>query len=257
MHLARSIAVAATSLITLCQSPLASAQSNEPSSTGKGIVGGTLLGAEIVLLTEAAIDVSPDWLYYVGGAAGAIGGGVGGYFLESSLSSKANMFLLAGGMLLVIPTTVAVLSATAYEQTAEYTQDQPPKDEPIADPALATSPTSASAPTPTPAAPAGQPTSAPSDSGSTTPAPATTPAPTPTPTSSAVPGSRGTQSRNLIRRQRSLLPPPALVGVDAQNRVHWGIPAVEVRDSYSRLEIARFGVQQRTELRIPLLRVAF
>jgi hypothetical protein len=50
---------------------------------------------------------------------------------------------------------------------------------------------------------------------------------------------------------------PALVGIDAQKRLHWGIPAVEVRDTYSRVEVAQFGVQQKTELRIPVLRVAF
>ncbi len=251
MHLARSIALAATTLFTLSQTSEAFAQAVEPSSTGKGIVGGTLLGAEVVLLTEAAIDVSPDWLYYVGGAAGAVGGGVAGYFLEDSLSSKANMFLLAGGMLLVIPTTVAVLSATAYEQTAEYTQDQPPKDEPTADPVLPATPASSSGATPTPATDSGQPATTPSDAGS----PSSTPAATPTPDTTATPS--GKQSRNLNRRHRSAFSPPALVGVDAQKRVHWGIPAVEVRDTYSRVEVARYGVQQRTELRIPLLRVVF
>lgn len=257
MHLARSIAIAATTLFTLCQASSASAQAAEPSSTGKGIVGGTLLGAEVVLLTEAALDVSPDWLYYVGGAAGAIGGGIGGYFLEDSLSSKANMFLLAGGMLLVIPTTVAVLSATAYEQTAEYTQDQTPKDEPIADPVLpATTGAPAATTTPTPATNSGQPATTPSETTSPSSSPSTTaPAPSTTPTPATAPS--GTQGRNTYRRHRGILPPPALVGIDAQSRVHWGIPAVEVRDTYSRVEVSRYGLQQRTELRIPLLRVAF
>ena len=247
MHLARSIALAATTLFTLGHATFASAQSAEPSSTGKGIVGGALLGAEVVLLTEAAIDVSPEWLYYVGGAAGAVGGGIAGYYLEDSLSSKANMFLLAGGMLLVIPTTVAVLSATAYEQTAEYTQDRPPRDEPAADPVLPAS----SSPAPSLPVNSGDPTTTtPTDGG----APATTPAPTPAATP---PNATGTQSRNRHLRQRKNLPPPALVGVDAQNRLHWGIPAVEVRDTFTRVEVARYGLQQRQELRIPLLRLVF
>lgn len=218
------------------------AQSVEPSSTGKGIVGGTLLGAEAVLLTEAAIDVSPDWLYYVGGAAGAVGGGIAGYFLEDKLSSKSNMLLLAGGMLLIIPTTVAVLSATAYEQPAEYTQDMAPRDEPAADPALPATPS-----TPT------TPTDASSPADATSPPAAATPAPAP----SAPAPSTAPQSRNEKKRHRHSLPPPALVGIDAQQRIHWGIPAVEVRDTFSRVEVAQFAVKQRTELRVPLLRVAF
>jgi hypothetical protein len=245
MHLARSITFAATSLLTICLASNAFAQAKEPSSTGKGIVGGTLLGAEVVLLTEAAIDVSPDWLYYVGGAAGAVGGGVAGYFLEDSLSSKANMFLLAGGMLLVIPTTVAVLSATAYEQTAEYTQDQPPKDEPTADPAIPATPPAA---VPAPAAPNA--TDAPPQQAAP---PATTPATPPATTPAGAPAPVSLRSR---KHRRAPLP-SAFVGIDAQNHVHWGIPAVEVRDTYSRLEMARFGVQQKTEVRVPLLRVAF
>lgn len=236
MHLVRSLAVAASVSFTLCQAQTALAQTVEPSSTGKGIVGGTLLGAELVLLTEAAIDVSPEWLYYVGGAAGAVGGGIAGYFLEDQLTSKSNMLLLAGGMLLVIPTTVAVLSATAYEQPVEYTQDTPPKDEPTADPALPTQPT-------TPVTPA-----TPSDTG----APAST---APAPPSSAP--ATSPQTRNLKRRHRQSLPTPALVGIDAQQRIHLGIPAVEVRDTFTRVEVAQFAVKQRTELRIPLLRVAF
>lgn len=235
MHLVRSLAVAASVSFTLCQAQVALAQSVEPSSTGKGIVGGTLLGAELVLLTEAAIDVSPEWLYYVGGAAGAVGGGIAGYFLEDKLTSKSNMLLLAGGMLLVIPTTVAVLSATAYEQPVEYTQDTSPKDEPMADPALPTQPT-------TPATP--------SDPGS----PAST---APAPPSSAPAPATSPQTRNHQRRHRQSFPIPALVGIDAQQRIHLGIPAVEVRDTFTRVEVAQFAVKQRTELRIPLLRVAF
>jgi hypothetical protein len=244
MHLARSFAFATSTLFLVGQTSVALAQTKEPSSTGKGIVGGTLLGAEVVLLTEAAIDVSPDWLYYVGGAAGAIGGATAGYFLEDSLSSKGNMFLLAGGMLLVIPTTVAVLSATAYEQPAEYTQDQPPSDQPVADPAAPGTPPNVPSMSPAPATTPEQRVAPPADASS--------------PTTPVAPKAASTpQSRNWQRHHPRALPTPALVGIDAHKRVHWGIPAVEVRDAFSRIEMARYGVQQRTELRIPLLRVAF
>jgi hypothetical protein len=45
--------------------------------------------------------------------------------------------------------------------------------------------------------------------------------------------------------------------MDDQANLHLGLPAVEVRDMYSRSEIAKFGEKQRQELRVPLLRVAF
>jgi hypothetical protein len=127
--------ILATAALCLAWAGQASAQGvDEASSTGKGIAGGALLGAEVVIMTEAAIGVKPYWAYAVGGGAGAIAGGVGGYFLEQNLSAKTNMFLLAGGMVLAIPTTIWMLSATQYEPPANYVQDQGPTDEPIANP---------------------------------------------------------------------------------------------------------------------------
>ena len=40
---------------------LAHAQSEQPAVTGKGLVGGALLGSEVVMLTEAAFKVKPAW----------------------------------------------------------------------------------------------------------------------------------------------------------------------------------------------------
>jgi hypothetical protein len=107
---------------------------DQPSPTGKGIAGGALLGAELVLAIEAAADVQPAWAYVVGGLAGAVGGGVGGYFIEQEGEAKLPILMLAGGMALAIPTTVAVLSATAYEPPVDHVEDEPPSDEPVADP---------------------------------------------------------------------------------------------------------------------------
>jgi hypothetical protein len=59
---------------------------------------------------------------------------VGGFFMEDNFSAKTNMFLLSAGMILAIPTTIAMLSATQYEPPANYVQDQAPSDEPVADP---------------------------------------------------------------------------------------------------------------------------
>ena len=114
--------------------PRSARADEEASPTGKGIAGGILLGAELVLVVEAAADVEPAWAYVVGGLAGAAGGGVGGYFIEQEGEPKLPLLMLAGGMALVIPTTVAVLSATAYEPPLEYVEDEPPADEPVANP---------------------------------------------------------------------------------------------------------------------------
>jgi hypothetical protein len=129
----RSLALAlCLATATLGASARVRAQS-EASSTGKGIAAGVLLGAEAVTVTEAALGVRSGWAYAVGGLAGAAGGGVGGYFLESA-SARLNIYLLAAGMALVIPTTVAVLNATAYEPPADYVEDRAPIDEPVDNP---------------------------------------------------------------------------------------------------------------------------
>jgi len=235
-------------LAILTLAPVA-ARAEEVSTTGKGIVGGSLLGAEIVLATEAAFKGQAAWAYIVGGVGGAAAGGIGGYFIEQEASPKATMLMLAGGMALVIPTTVAVLSATAYEPPANYTQDRPPTDEPVAEP-----PQPSGAPTPAPA-PA---TTSPSGSNEVTapsPAPESTPpAPTPSAPTSSLPKRKSNAHRTLPLDYH--LSPPALIGVSAQ-ALTLGVPAVEVRNAYSRNELAMYGVNQATELRVPVLNVFF
>jgi hypothetical protein len=235
-------------LATLTLAPLAAHATgvSEVSTTGKGAVGGALLGAEIVLVSEAAFKVQPTWAYVVGGVGGGIAGGVGGYFIERNASPRTTMFLLAGGMALAIPTTVAILSATAYEPPASYVQDKAPADEPVAEPPAA-------APAPLPA---------------TTAPPAVTPPVTPppaAPTPAAVPAPTGAARHHhrhagaLAQRLPPLdyhLSPPALIGISAQ-ALTLGIPAVELRDVYSRTELAMFGVSQGTEVRVPVLNFLF
>jgi hypothetical protein len=235
-------------LAILTLAPLA-AHAEEVSTTGKGIVGGALLGAEIVLATEAAFKVQPGWAYLVGGVGGAAAGGVGGYFIEQDANPKTTMLMLAGGMALIIPTTVAVLSATAYEPPASYTQDRAPADEPVAEP-----PQPSGAPTPTPApAPT---TTSPSGTEVTAPPPApvvSPPATTPVPTSST-PKRKPKTHRTLPLDYH--LSPPALIGVSG-DALTLGVPAVEVRNAYSRKELALYGVSQATEVRVPVLNVLF
>jgi len=236
-------------LATLIIAPL-SAQAtgvSEVSTTGKGVVGGALLGAEVVLVTEAAFKTQPTWAYVVGGLGGGVAGGVGGYFIERDASPRTTMFMLAAGMALAIPTTVAVLSATAYEPPANYTQDKGPVDEPVAEP-----PQPSGAPTPAPAVttPAGT---------EVTPPAAAPPVPAPSAPTPATGSLRRHRPRALARRLPPLdyhLSPPALIGISAQ-ALTLGIPALELRDVYSRTELAMYGVSQGTEVRVPVLNFLF
>jgi hypothetical protein len=229
-------------LVTLALAPLAAhAETTEVSTTGKGIVGGTLLGAEVVLATEAAFKVQPTWAYVVGGLGGAAAGGVGGYFIEQSASSRVTMLMLAGGMALAIPTTVAVLSATAYEPPASYTQDRAPADEPVAEPSR-----------PTNAVPMPAPTTSPS--GNEVTAPPAAPPPPATP-SSAVHRQRAPLAHRTLPLDYHLSP-PALIGVSS-DALTLGVPAVELRPLYSQGEIAMFGVSQATEVKVPVLSFLF
>lgn len=91
----------------------------------KGIAGGALLGAEVVMLTEAAIGVKPTWLYVVGGVVGAGGGGVAGYYLGGSSSPKPPAFVLAGGIALFIPTLIGIVTATQFQPDDSYQQQRP------------------------------------------------------------------------------------------------------------------------------------
>ncbi|MEO7033007.1 MAG: hypothetical protein ABI548_04145 [Polyangiaceae bacterium] len=236
--------LATLTLATLSLVPLAAhAETTEVSTTGKGVVGGTLLGAEAVLSVEAAFKVQPTWAYVVGGLGGGAAGGIGGYFIEKDASARTTLFMLAGGMALAIPVTVAVLSATAYEPPASYTQDRAPADEPVAEP-----PQPSGAPTPAPT------TTIPNGTEVTAPAP-----PVPSPAATPAPTSSVRRHKALARRTLPLdyhLSPPALIGVSSQ-ALTLGVPAIELRGVYSRNEIAMFGVSQATEVRVPVFNFLF
>jgi hypothetical protein len=120
----------------------------EVPATGKGIVGGALLGGEVVMLVEAAFGVKSGWVYILSGVLGAGAGGFGGSIIEKEADSKVSVYMLAGGMALVIPTTVAVLQATSYSPPEDYTEDRPSAPLPASEPpkggpgSAVTSPTS-------------------------------------------------------------------------------------------------------------------
>jgi hypothetical protein len=222
----------------------------EASANGKGVVGGALLGGELVCAIEAAAGVQNGWAYLGGAVGGAAAGGVGGYFLEQNTSARASMLVLAGGMTLVIPTIVLVLSQTAYQPPASYLTDKPPADEPVANPPQ---PDAAPAAAPPAAAPgAVPPTAAP---------PAAAPPPAaPAPGAAPAPSGSATQKRRVATRGRSLPPlkltPPALVAL-RPGALALNVPAVAIQDTYTRAELAMYGVTQHTEVHIPVLNVVF
>ena len=65
----------------------------------------------------------------------------------------------------------------------------------------------------------------------------------------------GAQARRTLPLDYHLSP-PSLIGVSAQ-ALTVGVPAVELRDVYSRSEVAMFGVRQGTEVRVPVLNFLF
>ena len=222
----RSKLVAAAAACAAWLAPsLALGQEDPVSATGKGITGGALLGGEVVMLTEAILDVKPAWAYVVGGLAGAGAGAFGGYYAEQMDDAKLSLYLLAGGMALAIPTTVAVLGATAYEPPVDYTEDQGPTDEPVAEPPQ---PEEGAGAQRGPAPPARQ---------------------------------QRRAQRSAVASPRSLYLPqpavlPALVGVGG-GYLTLSVPAIEVRDVFTQRQLHEFAAKQQTEVRIPVFSAAF
>lgn len=118
-------AIAATIALT----PATAWAEGPVTSRPKGMIGGGLLGAELALITTAIIDPDPWWPYLVFGLVGAGGGVAGGWAVEEASvdgdtdTAEPSLYMLAGGMALVVPTLVAVLNATAYEPEEEEVQD--------------------------------------------------------------------------------------------------------------------------------------
>ncbi|MBK8258301.1 MAG: hypothetical protein IPK82_37240 [Polyangiaceae bacterium] len=111
------VAAAAASAAVVLAPEVAAAQGAPATGDAKGVVGGALLGAEVVDLTLGIIGINRGWPYLVFGALGAAGGGVGGYFVEQETrdAPEVPLYMLAGGMALVIPTIVVSLNATMYK----------------------------------------------------------------------------------------------------------------------------------------------
>jgi hypothetical protein len=115
------------------------ARADEISPTGKGIVGGGLLGAEVITIVEGVAGVRPGWAYWLGAIVGAGGGAVGGWAVEQAVNGDGTipMAMLAGGLALVIPAIVVSLDATRFRPDEGATEDHPPTLGPAADPGAA------------------------------------------------------------------------------------------------------------------------
>jgi|JI10StandDraft_1071094.scaffolds.fasta_scaffold218502_2 hypothetical protein len=220
---------------------------NEVSPTGKGIAGCALLGAETVMLIEAAAGARPTWAYILGGGLGAVAGGVGGYFLEQAAVGDTTLTGITVGTLVVglglaIPATIATLGATAYN---------PEHDQPVEDNAPASGPLDEGSATTAPAAPA---STAPAES--TTPAaPAAAPATggATSPTSDILPV-RSRRSRALVAR--AVIRPTGLLDINPTG-LSLAVPAINVGSNVSLQEIRQYGVTPVSELRVPLLSGTF
>ena len=197
----------------------AQAVGDSVSGDGKGIVGGALLGGEVVMLTMGAIGIDKGWPYLVFGGVGAVGGGVAGFFIEDAAPpAEVPLYMLAGGMALIIPTVVVALNATAYKPPET---DQIESDE-------------------------NQPAGEPPQPGGTVQI-----------TTDAGPAVRKAR-RPAVRAEAPAPIPRGLVDLDlGADLLALGVPAVELRPLYSPQELFRFGVQQGQELRFPVLRATF
>lgn len=132
-----SFAVAAAFAFALTGSPTeARAQAKAGvNPMGKGTAGGALLGGEVVCITMGAIGVDKGWPYLVFGGVGMVGGGIGGYFVDKATvgppsTGEPSLYMLAGGLALVIPALVLSLNATAYKPPETDWVTEPVTNEP-------------------------------------------------------------------------------------------------------------------------------
>jgi hypothetical protein len=211
------LAAAVLGLVTYASN----AAADEVSPNGKGVVGGALLGGEVVVIVEAIAGVRPVWAYALGAGLGAVGGGIGGYEIEHNASDgRVPVALLAGGMALVIPALVLTLNATRYMPDESATEDKAPTNQPPANPGMPDGSSVEGAPT----------TPAPSG-GSGSPAPTAPPPP-----------------QSLLDLQ--LIDPTS-------STVRFGVVVPRVKPMWSPEEEKQYGFRQGTEVRMPVVGVNF
>jgi len=186
-------------------------------ATGKGTVGGALLGGEVVCITMGAIGVERGWPYFVFGGLGAVGGGIGGFFVEKASTPEPSLYMLAGGMALIIPTLVVSLNATAYKPPeTDQIQNEPANNKPALD----------------------------------APAPGT-------PATAPITASRNAKKPTRVAARPVMPHIPLSVLDIYKGHIALGIPAFELRPLYSAAELWKYGVSQGSEVRLPLFQAMF
>lgn len=205
------------------------AHAEEVAPDGKGIVGGALLGGEVVIFIEAIAGVRSGTAYLLGAGAGAVAGGVGGYFVEQAVSDgRVPAYMLAGGLALIIPALVVTLDQTRYLPSEGAREDRPVTNLPPSDPGKPGGGAVIGA-EPKPAAPAA-------------PAPATPPA--------GGGGAGGTPS--------PARGPVSLINFQGTSSLRVGVPVPEVRPVFSANQKKAFGVESTgSEIRFPVMNVTF
>lgn len=248
----RALALAALAGSAVLAMPeTAHAEPVEP--TAKGIVGGALVGGEVVVFAEALFGVRSTAAYIIGAAAGAAAGGVGGYFLEQAVDDgRIPAYVLAGGLALVIPAFVVALDQTRYLPTEGAREDKPVNGPP-SDPGKpgGSSVIGAEPPAPPPAA-----APPPTDGAS-----GTTPPATPPPTTEPAPAggaAGGTKAPVAARPVGAPLPSRSSLFNVQDGSVFVGVPVPEVRPMLGVADRARMGAENRgNELRFPVVRISF
>ena len=215
------------------------ARADEVSPSGKGIVGGALLGGEVVTFGEAIFGVRSTLAYVIGAGAGMAGGGVGGFFLEKQVSDgRIPAYVLAGGLALLIPAVVIGLDATRYMPTEGAREDKPVVLPPSDPGTPGGSSVIGAEPAQTPPA--------------TTP-PGTVPTPAPAPAPAPGPGGGGGGGTPAPRA-----PQASLLNLTGGGGFAVGVPLPEVRPILGAAERSRLGVQDRgSELRFQVVSVTF
>jgi len=212
------------------------ARADNVDGKGKGIAGGILLGAEVVTIPMALFGVKAGWAYAVFGGAGMVGGGIAGWGVESATGAydkvpgdgRGPIYMLAGGLALVIPAVVLLLNATRYQSPEGAVEDQVPKNAPQANPGN----------------PAGSSVISGEGGASTKPEPKP-----PEQKTEPKPEEKPTPKESPQKFPRSLF--------NVSQGFSFGVPVPEVREAYSLKELRDLGVRQATEVRFPVLEVGF
>jgi len=175
-----------------------------------------------------AAGLKPWWPYLVFGGLGSVGGAVGGWAVEQAdPPAEAPLYMLAGGLALIIPTVVLSASAITreeYEDTSDPStlEQLPDGTEPGQDPGTAP----------------GQ--------------------PPPEGSSVTVTTSDARGATKKVRRKKRARPLPTVALLDVSGgEVRMGMPAVQVKNMYTLEEIAKYGVEQKTEVDIPVVSASF